>query len=49
MDYGLKEIRKLEETYLNSNYEIREYILSKVIELQSETSCGLVIICKNSG
>jgi hypothetical protein len=46
MDCGLKLIKQLEENYLASNQEIREYILSKVIELESETSCGLVMIIK---
>ena len=44
MEYGLKEIKELEEIYVNSNEEIRDYILSKIIEIKSETSCGLLII-----
>lgn len=43
---GLQEIKKLEEIYISATEEIREYILSKVIELESKTACGLVIILK---
>lgn len=43
MDFGLQEIKKLEEIYLNSNLEVRNYIASRVIEIESETSMGLLI------
>ena len=44
MKQGLEQIKELEEIYLNSNDEIRDYILSRVIEIKSYTSCGLLII-----
>jgi hypothetical protein len=44
MGYGLEQIKELEEIYLNSNEEIRDYILSRVIEIKSYTSCGLMIL-----
>jgi len=43
MVYGLEQIKKLERIYVESNNEVREYILSKVMEIESETSCGLLI------
>jgi len=46
MDRGFLELKKLEEFYLNSPNEIRDYIYSRIIEIESETSCGC-LLCLN--
>lgn len=43
-DYGLKEIYKLSRMYQDSNEEIRDYILSAIIQIESEISCGTLIM-----
>ena len=45
IDKGEQEILKLLRIYQDCNSEeIRERIFSKVIEIQSETSCGLLML-----
>jgi hypothetical protein len=40
---GFLEIKKLEKIYVESPQEVRDYILSKVIEIETETCFGQVI------
>jgi len=46
MDRGFLELKKLEEFYVNAPQEIRDYIYSRVLEIESETACGC-LLCFN--
>jgi hypothetical protein len=43
IDYGSKEINKLSRMYQESNEEIRRFILSAIIQIENDISCGTVI------
>ena len=47
MEYGLEQLKKLEDIYLNSNLEIKELILSRVLEIESEIGYGTLIYTIN--
>lgn len=42
-DSGLKEIDRLRNIYVESNEEVRNYISSRIKEIETEVSLGLVI------
>jgi hypothetical protein len=42
------EIKSLIRMYQDSNYEIREYILGEIKRIETETSCGLLLVTSNS-
>lgn len=44
IDKGEAEIQKLLRIYQDSIPEIRNYIYSRIIEIESETACGLLIV-----
>lgn len=40
---GLEQIKSLERLYEEATPEIRNRILSRVIEIKTETTCGIMI------
>jgi len=42
-DHGLKEIDRLRDIYVESNEEVRDYISSRIKEIETEISFGLVV------
>lgn len=44
MNRGVKMIRELERMYQDAPNEIRERILTRVLEIKSETACGIMIV-----
>ena len=49
IDYGVQHIKKLLQIYEDSNMEMRSFILSRVKEIETETSCGLLIKLNYNG